>query len=84
MKHLKSYNENNNIEPLDIKFIKQPKKNIDSKTDIFFVYKNEILIGQVKWSSRLRGYGFLPTSDCESTVKDFIKDLMLQRRSKLI
>ena len=86
MKHLKTYkifeNQSHDNDDLDIEFIRQPKKNKDSKTDTFNVLKNDILIGQVRWSSRLRGYAFLPSKDCESTVKEFVKDLMMKRRMK--
>ncbi len=64
-----------------VNFIKQPKKS-GAKTDVYNVNKNGVVIGQVKWSSRMRGYGFLPTSDCDSKVKDFIKDLMVKRRAE--
>lgn len=62
-----------------VKFIKQPKKT-GAKTDTYNVSKNDVIIGQIKWSSRMRGYAFLPTSDCDIDVKDFIKDLMKKRR----
>lgn len=64
-----------------IKFVKQPKKE-SAKTDTYNVIKDGSVIGLVKWSSRLRGYGFLPTTDCQKDVKEFIKDLMNQRKSK--
>jgi hypothetical protein len=44
--------------------------------------KDGFSIGQIKWYSRLRGYGFLPTKDSEKEIKDFIKDLMLSRKLK--
>lgn len=62
-----------------INFIKQTKKP-GAKTDVYNVSKSGLIIGQVKWSSRMRGYAFLPTSDCEDKVKEFIKDLMSKRR----
>lgn len=63
----------------NLKFNKQPKKK-GAKTDIYNVCKGGKVIGQVKWSSRMRGYAFLPTSDCDVQVKEFIKDLMKKRR----
>lgn len=64
-----------------LKFNKQPKKK-GAKTDVYNVVKNGSTIGQVKWSSRLRGYGFLPTPDCDSEIKEFIKELMRVRREE--
>ncbi len=63
----------------NIKFTKQPKKK-GAKTDVYNVTKGGSVIGQVKWSSRMRGYAFLPTSDCDNTIKEFVKDLMKKRR----
>lgn len=65
----------------NIKFVKKDKKK-DAKTDTYDVIKSGTVIGQVKWSSRHRGYSFLPTSDCDSEIKDFVKDLMKKRRQK--
>jgi hypothetical protein len=65
----------------DIKFIKQPNKK-DAKTDVYNVSKDGIIVGQIKWLSRLHGYGFSPTKDCEKSVKQFLKDLMAERRKK--
>jgi len=62
-----------------LKFAKQPQKK-GAKTDTYNVSKSGKVIGLVKWSSRMRGYAFLPTSDCESKIKDFVKDLMKKRR----
>lgn len=64
-----------------LKFNKQPRKK-GAKTDVYNVVKNGSAIGQVKWSSRLRGYGFLPTPDCDSEIKEFIKELMRVRREE--
>jgi hypothetical protein len=64
-----------------VKFIKQPKKS-NAKTEIYNVSKDDVIIGQIKWSSRVRGYDFLPTSDCSTDVKDFIKELMKKRREE--
>jgi hypothetical protein len=65
----------------DIKFIKQPNKK-DAKTDVYNVSKDGIIVGQIKWLSGLHGYGFSPTKDCEKSVKQFLKDLMAERRKK--
>jgi len=64
-----------------LKFIKKPRKK-GAKTDVYDVVKDGFTIGQIKWYSRLRGYGFLPTKDSENEIKDFIKDLMLSRKLK--
>jgi len=63
----------------NIKFNKVPKKK-GSKTDKFNVIKDGIIIGQIKWSSRIRGYSFLPTDDCDDKIKAFIKNLMNDRK----
>jgi hypothetical protein len=65
----------------NVKFKKNTKKK-NAKTDTFDVIKDGILIGVIKWSSRLRGYAFLPTKDCEDDIKTFIKELMIKRRVK--
>jgi hypothetical protein len=44
------------------------------------VSKSGTIIGQVKWSSRMRGYAFLPTADSETEIKSFVKELMDKRR----
>ena len=62
----------------NIKFVKKDKKK-DAKTDTYDVIKSGTVIGQVKWSSRQRGYSFLPTSDCDNEIKEFVKDLMKKR-----
>ena len=46
------------------------------------VNKNGKIIGQIKWSSRMMGYAFQPTNDCNDKIKEFIKDLMNTRRNK--
>jgi hypothetical protein len=74
IKNFNQFNEN-------VSYVKQPKKK-EAKTDIFNVIKDGIVIGLVKWSSRMRGYAFLPTSDIDVDVKDFIKDLMKKRRDE--
>jgi hypothetical protein len=40
----------------------------------------ENVIGQVRWSSRMRGYSFQSEKEFESEIKDFIKDLMNKRK----
>ncbi len=64
-----------------LKFTKQPKKK-GSKTDTFNVLKSGNVIGQVKWSSRMRGYAFLPTADCDDEIKDFVKSTMSKYREE--
>lgn len=79
MKYLKSYilfESKSNL-----KFIKQPKKK-GAKTEIYNVSKDGNVIGQIKWSSRMRGYAFLPTTDSSDEIKEFIKDLMKKRRDE--
>jgi hypothetical protein len=63
----------------NIKFIKKEKKK-DAKTDTYDVSKSGTVIGQVKWSSRMRGYAFVPTTDCDNEIKEFVKELMRKRR----
>ena len=79
MKYLKSYilfESKSNL-----KFTKQPKKK-GAKTETYNVLKDGNVIGQVKWSSRMRGYAFLPTTDSSDEIKEFIKDLMKKRREE--
>ena len=64
-----------------LKFNKQTKKK-GAKTDVYNLVKNGSTIGQVKWSSRLRGYGFLPPDGDESEVKEFVKDVSKTHREK--
>ena len=64
-----------------LKFNKQPRKK-DAKTDVYNVVKGGTTIGQVKWSSRLRGYGFLPPSGDESDVTEFVKEVSKTHREK--
>jgi hypothetical protein len=78
MKYLKSYilfESKSNL-----KFTKQPKKK-GAKTETYNVSKDGNVIGQIKWSSRMRGYAFLPTTDSSNEIKEFIKDLMLKRKN---
>ena len=79
MKYLKSYilfESKSNL-----KFTKQPKQK-GAKTETYNVSKDGNVIGQVKWSSRMRGYAFLPTTDSSDEIKEFIKDLMKKRREE--
>jgi len=79
MKYLKTYilfESKSNL-----KFTKQPKKK-GAKTEIYNVSKDGNLIGQIKWSSRIRGYTFLPTTDSSDEIKEFTKDLMSKRKSE--
>jgi hypothetical protein len=78
MKYLKTYilfESKSNL-----KFTKQPKKK-GAKTETYNVSKDGSVIGQIKWSSRMRGYAFLPTNDSSDEIKEFIKDLMTKRRN---
>ena len=75
MKHLESYQ----LFLESVKFNKQPQKK-GAKTDTYNVTKGGKVIGQIKWSSRMRGYAFLPTKDCDSQIKEFVKELMRKRR----
>jgi len=77
MKYLQSYKLFESKS--DIKFIKKEKKK-DAKTDTYDVSKSGNIIGQIKWSSRMRGYAFLPTKDCDNEIKEFVKELMKKRR----
>ena len=77
MKFLDSFNIFENKS--NIKFIRKEKKK-GAKTDTYDVSKDGIVIGQVKWSSRFRGYAFLPTIDCSSEITEFVKELMQKRR----
>ncbi len=63
-----------------LEFLIQPKKE-GSKTDVYVVKKNSRVIGQIKWSSRIMGYSFLPTNDCDLEIKSFIMKLMNDRRN---
>lgn len=77
MKYLQSYKLFESKS--DIKFIKKEKKK-GAKTDTYDVSKSGNIIGQIKWSSRMRGYAFLPTSDVSLDIKEYISNLMKKRR----
>jgi hypothetical protein len=62
-----------------LKFVKQPKKK-GAKTETYNVNKDGNIIGQIKWSSRMRGYAFQPTTDSSDEIKEFIKTLMKSRK----
>jgi hypothetical protein len=62
-----------------LKFNKQ-SRNKGAKTDVYNVVKGGTTIGQVKWYSRLRGYGFLPPSGDESEVTEFVKEISKTHR----
>lgn len=64
-----------------MKFTKQSKKK-GAKTETYNVSKDGNVIGQVKWSSRMRGYAFQPTTDSSDEIKEFIKDLMKKRKEE--
>ena len=79
MRYLKTYKIFES-ESSTLKFTKQTKKK-GAKTDTYNVSKGGNVIGQIKWSSRMRGYAFLPTTDSSDEIKEFIKDLMLKRKN---
>ena len=82
MKHLKIFNLfESKKESSKVNFTLLPKKK-GAKTDIYNVTKDGNIIGQIKWYSRLRGYAFLPTNDCNDEIKDFIKNIMKKRRDE--
>jgi hypothetical protein len=79
MEYLKSYKVFE--EKSNLKFTKKEKKK-GTKTDTYDVSKSGTVIGQIKWSSRMRGYAFLPTTDCDNEIKEFVKELMKKRREE--
>ena len=79
MEYLKSYKIFE--EKSNLKFTKKEKKK-GAKTDTYDVSKSGTVIGQIKWSSRMRGYAFLPTTDCDNEIKEFVKELMKKRRKE--
>ena len=64
----------------NVKFVKKESKK-GAKTETYDVVKSGEVIGQVRWSSRMRGYAFLPEKDHDTEIKTFIKDLMSKRRA---
>ena len=62
-----------------IKFVKKESKK-GAKTETYDVVKSTEVIGQIRWSSRMRGYAFLPEKDHDDEIKTFIKDLMSKRK----
>ena len=77
MEYLKSFKVFENKS--NLKFTKKEKKK-GAKTDTYDVSKSGIVIGQIKWSSRMRGYAFLPTSDVSLDIKEYISNLMKKRK----
>jgi len=77
MRYLKTYKLFESKSSL--KFTKQPSKK-GSKTETYNVIKDGEVIGQIKWSSRMRGYAFLPEKEHDDEIKDFIKGLMNKRK----
>lgn len=65
----------------NLQFIKKERKK-GNKTDIYDVIKDGQVIGQIKWSSRIRSYGFLPSNDCDEQIREFIQKQMKKRKSK--
>ena len=83
MKYLKTYTKLFESKS-SLKFTKQPSKK-GAKTETYNVIKDGEVIGQIKWSSRMRGYAFLPEKEHDDEIKKFIKDLMNKRKkSKLL
>jgi hypothetical protein len=66
-----------------LKFVKQPTKK-GAKTETYNVVKDGEVIGQIKWSSRMRGYAFLPEKEHGDEIKNFIKDLMSKRKKSKV
>ena len=64
-----------------IKFVKKESKK-GAKTETYDVVKSGEVLGQIRWSSRMRGYAFLPTNDISDEIKEFVKDLMKKRREE--
>ena len=64
---------------VELEFKPQPKKK-GAKTGTWNVVKSGEVVGQIKWSSRMRGYAFLPTADISDEIKEFISDLIKKRR----
>ena len=62
-----------------IKFVKKESKK-GAKTETYDVVKAGEIIGQIRWSSRMRVYAFLPEKDHDDEIKTFIKDLMSKRK----
>lgn len=62
-----------------VKFVKKESKK-DAKTETYDVVKSGEVIGQIRWSSRMRGYAFLPEKEHDEEIKNFIKDLMSKRK----
>jgi len=79
MRYLKSYQIFESKS--SIKFVKKESKK-GTKTDTYDVIKSGEVIGQIRWSSRMRGYAFLPEKDHDDEIKSFIKDLMSKRKKK--
>ena len=80
MRHIKTFQifEKAEIESA-IKFIKKPSKK-EAKTETYDVVKSGEVIGQIRWSSRIRAYAFLPEKEHDEEVKTFIKELMSKRK----
>lgn len=77
MEYLKSFKVFENKS--NLKFTKKEKKK-GAKTDTYDVSKSGTVIGQIKWSNRMRGYAFLPTSDVSLDIKEYISNLMKKRK----
>ena len=81
MRYLKEWKVFEAKRELELKFKPEPKKK-GAKTGTWNVVKGGEVVGQIKWSSRMRGYAFLPTADISDEIKEFISDLMKKRRAE--
>ena len=82
MKYLTEYRVyESKVETPQLEFKPQPKKK-GAKTGIWNVIKSGVVVGQIRWSSRVRGYAFLPTGDISDEIREFISDLMKKRRAE--
>lgn len=64
-----------------IRFTKKDSKK-GAKTETYDVVKSGEVIGQIRWSSKMRAYAFLPEKEHDDEIKSFIKDLMSKRKAK--
>jgi predicted RNA-binding protein with PUA domain len=65
----------------NIKFKLVPPKSPTAKTSVYEVIRDGIVIGLIKWSSRMRGYGFLPKTDDSDEIQTYIKNLNSEWRA---
>jgi hypothetical protein len=72
--------ENVSTKSSGLRFEKMAKKS-SAKTDVYKVFNGDDNIGLIKWNSRIMGYSFQPTDDCQEDIKMFIKRLMMKRKN---